>query len=480
MRSLLGWVLLLSAVGCGGGGRATGICPLGQTQCGDACIDLQNDANHCGRCGNDCGSSACLSGFCSLQPATDGGTICSATQSMCDGRCVSLLSDANNCGACGNTCAQGQECSQGTCADPCSPYASCSVSGSSYCADLSHDASNCGACGNRCGAGFVCSQGACAPNCGVGESACPTVNPTYCASLPSDEMNCGGCGIVCAAGMTCNSGSCGCPGGATQSAVCQGQCVDLDDDAANCGGCGLSCNTAIGETCSAGSCGCPGVDPDVCGGACVDLANSVANCGGCGQACAVGESCLSGVCGIPTLINIDFASNDPSSKVGLAATGLGASDYWNWFPSADDLTRPMQWSDQSPSPVSIRTQGLTGSWGTGNAEQPDDPMYEGYLYNSCGPVSVLDLPTATYDFYLYAVSGWSGGYTLTVKDSVGAIVTTYPTRRVSATNIPATFTEGFQYVKFANVAITAGQKVEVTMEMADGYCYISGAQILAH
>jgi hypothetical protein len=31
-------------------------CPPGQTDCGGTCVDLKNDPNNCGACGNVCGA----------------------------------------------------------------------------------------------------------------------------------------------------------------------------------------------------------------------------------------------------------------------------------------------------------------------------------------------------------------------------------------------------------------------------------------
>lgn len=39
-------------------------CPTGHVVCGNACVDLQTDANHCGACGHACAPGACASGAC--------------------------------------------------------------------------------------------------------------------------------------------------------------------------------------------------------------------------------------------------------------------------------------------------------------------------------------------------------------------------------------------------------------------------------
>ncbi|MSP26359.1 MAG: hypothetical protein EXR75_14630 [Myxococcales bacterium] len=96
----------------------------------------------------------------------------------------------------------------------------------------------------------------------------------------------------------------GCPG---ELLKCGTSCVDARVDPANCGACGEAC--ADGEVCSQGGCGltCLGGttkcdvapegspdEPPVT--LCIDTAVDADHCGGCGAACAVGEVCQAGVC----------------------------------------------------------------------------------------------------------------------------------------------------------------------------------------
>jgi hypothetical protein len=77
--------------------------------------------------------------------------------------------------------------------------------------------------------------------------------------------------------------------------VCDGSCVDLRTSRTHCGTCGNAC--AAGEVCAAGSCGlvCP-TGQVGCSGRCADLASDVRNCGACGRACDTGEICAGGSC----------------------------------------------------------------------------------------------------------------------------------------------------------------------------------------
>jgi hypothetical protein len=300
-------------------------CNGGTAACGDACVNLQSDPNHCGACGDACPASAvCSEGACAA--ACGGDTI------ECEGICVDPRYDVMNCGDCGTVCGAGEVCSDGICAagcgggstkcgdacvdttlDPahcgvcgnaCPPGEVCSASGCGLvcaggttkcgdtCVPLGQDPSHCGACGNACDAGKVCTEGFCALACSGGTAKCGNV----CVNLSVDPAHCGECGSSCPPNQVCSQGLCGvfCGGG---SSKCGSACVQLDLDPAHCGECGNAC--APGQICSAGICGlsCSG-GTFKCGILCVDTANDPENCGGCGNACGQGQSCAGGFCAL--------------------------------------------------------------------------------------------------------------------------------------------------------------------------------------
>lgn len=85
-------------------------CGSGQTYCSGRCVDLTNDANHCGSCGNVCGAgTSCQNGTCTSESGSCGGG-----GVMCNGVCTFLEYDPHNCGACGNDCLGGG-CINGVC-----------------------------------------------------------------------------------------------------------------------------------------------------------------------------------------------------------------------------------------------------------------------------------------------------------------------------------------------------------------------------
>jgi hypothetical protein len=88
-------------------------CPAGLDVCGDGCVDVTADPNHCGECGNACTTSVigasptCVGGVC--------GYTC-GTLTECDGACVDVTSDPNHCGSCDQICPGGRACVGSQCA----------------------------------------------------------------------------------------------------------------------------------------------------------------------------------------------------------------------------------------------------------------------------------------------------------------------------------------------------------------------------
>lgn len=159
----------------------------------------------------------------------DGADPCGAAE-LCGDRCVSVADDLQHCGACDQACGTGQTCAQGACACM-GELSSCGAS----CTNLQTDGANCGQCGNACPTTLVCSLGQCADHCADGLTECGT----SCTDTDTDVTNCGGCGTACAPGMACTDGACTCAGGLS---LCGTSCVNTDTDASNCGQCGTVCS----------------------------------------------------------------------------------------------------------------------------------------------------------------------------------------------------------------------------------------------
>ena len=85
------------------------VCPTGLEDCEGRCVDVRNEAAHCGRCGRACEAGVfCAHGDCVAQcPAS--------TPTLCFGGCVDTGRDAQHCGECGRVCKAGELCVEGSC-----------------------------------------------------------------------------------------------------------------------------------------------------------------------------------------------------------------------------------------------------------------------------------------------------------------------------------------------------------------------------
>lgn len=177
-----------------------------------ACVDLRNDLDHCGGCGETCGDTftSCVNGRCIC-----GTTPCIAPRVCCpltddpDGRvCRNLANDLRSCGSCDRACDEdlASRCVDGECVcgaegracDRAAGETCCrdgDLRGGARCAVLATDDDFCGACrkpdgAHTCGPGSSCIDGLCT----LGEPTC-------------DE----GCGLsaqVCCLGMCCRPRQC--------------------------------------------------------------------------------------------------------------------------------------------------------------------------------------------------------------------------------------------------------------------------------
>ncbi|MDF3043116.1 MAG: Tryptophan synthase alpha chain [Thermomicrobiales bacterium] len=133
----------------------------GLRDCGGVCVDIQEDARHCGGCGVVCGDGqSCAEGRCfvfdDLNCAAQGLT-------NCGGRCTDLALDYWNCGACGKSCPIGSICADARCV---SSGARCTVLGlvecEGFCVDTINDPDHCGGCEFACYVeGARCVNGRC-------------------------------------------------------------------------------------------------------------------------------------------------------------------------------------------------------------------------------------------------------------------------------------------------------------------------------
>ena len=189
-----------------------------------------------------------------------------------------------------------------------------------------------------------------------------------------------------------------------------------------------------------------------------------------------------------TLLNVDFGIGTSSEKVGFAATGQSANDYWNLY-SRDDgsggyrtfgAVSNLKRADGRVSGVGLTVANAPGAWLNGTA----DPMYNVYLYPFDGgniTVTVTKLPAGSYDVFLYG----HGGPGVDSANSVFQVVSGSNDYGTKATTTTSGWTspfweEGQQYVVFRDVAVAnAGSPVTITVSPgAYGQAFISGMQVV--
>ena len=357
--------------------------------CGERCIDITSDANHCGGCSLACpGDQTCSDSQCALegcgvsveeagepQPPAEPATLSNPIGTCINGTlCVDLMTDPEHCGGCEQSCPPTQECLGGVCSQLCDHLGLNSCEGE--CVDVSTDRDHCGSCGRFCDRDEVCIEGQClcgAQSSGDGDvclesqSCCATKKGPgaefYCANLSGDAENCGQCGFSCPSpnvelnspGLICDLGACVCvvDGSGIDSCkdnevCCTSGCAVIDSDVNNCGACGNVCGD--GEACIAGLCACgaktggPSLSACVseieecCSGRC-DVQGSCERCGPSGVLCANGQECCDDVC-VSVL-------SDPNN-CGLCGVTCSATERCE---PAFEATAPAECVDESPNPV---------------------------------------------------------------------------------------------------------------------------------
>lgn len=184
---------------------------------------------------------------------------------------------------------------------------------------------------------------------------------------------------------------------------------------------------------------------------------------------------------ISKLINVNFAAND-AAKVGFAAVGLTTNDFWtgyNYNYTYSFTLSNLKWSDQTISPAGLTVLNAPGSWGTSLVT---DPMLSSYKYPfSSGNLlmSVTNLPTGSYNFYIYSPSSDEFGHNSVMELWSGDVP--YGIKGTTLKGLgPNTnlWEVGQQFVLFHDVAVYSNSPVTIHVKHGpDGYALISGLQI---
>jgi hypothetical protein len=186
-----------------------------------------------------------------------------------------MLGTDTNCNFCKDACALAN--SESHCTQmgagyvcnlvQCNPgFADCDGIASNGCeVNLNNDANNCGNCGNACTSGpnstAVCTNAVCGLSCSPGHLNCNEPPSQGCPiNGQIDPMNCGACAHVCVTPKGISS----CTAGMCMIAMCDTGYAD--------------CNKVVSDGCE------------------VDTLTDPKNCGFCANVCAMGATCVAGMC----------------------------------------------------------------------------------------------------------------------------------------------------------------------------------------
>lgn len=176
-------------------------CPGSSYFCGERCVELQSNPDHCGGCYNYCGNgTVCTLGSCELE--------CDIGLSECGESCANPLNNRDHCGGCFNTCGAGEVCADAKCV--CPPGGVC---GEVVAVEGSGGAPGTGGAAGTGGDGSLSTGGAASGGAlGVGGSGASGGAPAG-----TGGMMIGGGGAPASGGMTSTGGTAAGVGGQTSS-----------------------------------------------------------------------------------------------------------------------------------------------------------------------------------------------------------------------------------------------------------------------
>lgn len=189
------------------------------------------------------------------------------------------------------------------------------------------------------------------------------------------------------------------------------------------------------------------------------------------------------------LLDVRFATDANTNKVGPAAIGQSATDFWDLY-SRDvpgsggtawrgvGTVTNLVWADGTASSVSLQVANAMGAWFTGSA----DPMFYSYLYpeSRTGEITVTlsQLPTGHYDLYVYAHGQPDNENGVITVNASGTVWGPKATASVAGWNT-TNWQNGVQYVLFTNVAVATGQPLVITsLPGVSGLAVINALQML--
>ena len=276
--------------------------------CGTQCIDVTKNSDNCGGCGNNCANNlprnvtadvTCQERQC-VYTCASGYQDCGS-----HGRnCVNLMQDAENCGSCGNVCdpAQQEYCFNGICQkNDCPGEYECSKSEQCLTNEPTGCGRSCQVCGSvlnaqesTCDDVGMCHVVKCLPGSHFvsGTAACVLNTPIACGSVDkADAVDCTALPNVL--DVQCMNGECWVRNCKEGYHLHENACEVNSDD--NCGSHGHKCQVPNGTShCQNGACVTTGCDAGFHQEANYCTGDNLNNCGG--KDCTTEPGWLSGLC----------------------------------------------------------------------------------------------------------------------------------------------------------------------------------------
>lgn len=149
----------------------------------------------------DCGEDAtCIDDYCIFDDS-EPEPMCPDGETECDDLCVDTTADDEHCGQCGHVCEAGTSCEDSECVSVCGEV---ELFCADQCIDPQHDDDHCGECNHSCGAAETCDEGSCEPDCEPHETICGDT----CVDTSVDDLHCGECDAPCGEGQACEDSVC--------------------------------------------------------------------------------------------------------------------------------------------------------------------------------------------------------------------------------------------------------------------------------
>ena len=187
------------------------------------------------------------------------------------------------------------------------------------------------------------------------------------------------------------------------------------------------------------------------------------------------------------LFNVRFGTKDSAPIRGPAAYGESTNDFWNHY-SRDDVSglfkqsgtlSPLLDASGKPTEAGLFIDNAPGAWGTGLPH----PLLAVYLYPLDGgpriTITVTNLPTGSYDAYLYGHGGPPDSFNTAFTVQSGHIDYGSRSTTTNASWRLPEWTEGSQYVRFTNVFVSGSHPLHVFADKdAQYHASLNGLQLV--